>query len=109
VYAPNGYTAGAGTFTDELLARAGLRNIAAETGITGYGTLSVEQVLAANPDVLVIDDSARNHNSLAQRMTAHPALAGLARAHRVTIASNRWLCAGPWSVDAVELLAGAAP
>lgn len=109
IYAPNGHTEGAGTFKHDLLSRAGLRNAAAESGINRDGTMTVEQVLAAGPDVLVIDDSARNRDSLAQHITAHPALASLAQTRRVVIPSNRWLCPGPWSLDAVALLAGATP
>lgn len=50
----NGYTQGAGTMFDLFLEAAGGRNVAAEAGVEGWGTLPVEVALALDPDVLLV-------------------------------------------------------
>ncbi len=106
IYAPNGFTAGTRTFKHELLAMAGYRNLAAEAGIEYYGNLSVEQVLAAQPDLMIIDDSTYNQDSLAQSYTNHPALKRLlGNTGIIKLPVNQWLCGGPMAADAIETLA----
>jgi iron complex transport system substrate-binding protein len=52
------YTYGPGTFGDLLITRAGGINLATEAGITdAYPQVSLEQIVAANPDVIVLGDS----------------------------------------------------
>lgn len=50
------FTAGKGTFIAQLLERAGGHNIAAD--IDGYPQLSLEQVVADDPDFIILGDSA---------------------------------------------------
>jgi iron complex transport system substrate-binding protein len=45
------WTAGKGTFMDEIAAMLGLKNVFAD--VTGWAEISEEQVLAANPDLIV--------------------------------------------------------
>lgn len=52
------YTYGPGTFGDLLITRAGGENLATAAGITDpYPQLSLEQIVAANPDVIVLGNS----------------------------------------------------
>ncbi|MBI4495253.1 MAG: cobalamin-binding protein [Chloroflexi bacterium] len=51
------YTAGAGTFIDELISLAGGANIAASAP-TQYPALSVEEVIRANPELITLGDAA---------------------------------------------------
>ncbi len=52
------YTAGPGTFVDLLLARAGGANFTGQIGITdAYPQVSLEQVVAANPSIIILGDS----------------------------------------------------
>jgi len=51
-------SAGAGTFINEIIERAGGRNLAA--GTTGYPRFSLEQVLGLAPDVIIITSMARD-------------------------------------------------
>lgn len=53
-YSPGGFTAGTGTLQDELIERAGGRNVAVEAGIVGYGTLASEMAIALDPDVILL-------------------------------------------------------
>ncbi|MDG2048194.1 MAG: ABC transporter substrate-binding protein [Halioglobus sp.] len=105
-YAPNGFTAGNKTLKGEILNRAGYHNLADQLGIEDYGNISVEQLLYAQPDLVIIDDGTENKNSLAQSFTQHPALRGyLATKNTLSIPHNYWLCPGPTSIYALTLLA----
>jgi iron complex transport system substrate-binding protein len=53
-YDPPGYTMGAGTLVDEILTRAGGRNVAVELGIRGPGQIGVEALLALEPEAIVM-------------------------------------------------------
>jgi iron complex transport system substrate-binding protein len=53
-YDTPGYTMGAGTLVDEILRRAGARNVAAEIGMRGPGQIGVEMVMALQPEVILM-------------------------------------------------------
>jgi iron complex transport system substrate-binding protein len=48
------FTAGQGTFTDEVIETAGGRNVAAEAGISGYRQVNLEQVAERDPEVVFV-------------------------------------------------------
>ncbi|MFO7926597.1 MAG: PGF-CTERM-anchored ABC transporter substrate-binding protein [Halobacteriota archaeon] len=50
------FTAGSGTFIDEVITAAGGENIAAENGVEGYGQVNDEAVVEWNPEVIVVAD-----------------------------------------------------
>ncbi|OIB58005.1 PGF-CTERM-anchored ABC transporter substrate-binding protein [Natrialba sp. SSL1] len=52
----DGMTAGTETFIDEILSTAGLENVAAEAGITGYEPINAETVVDADPEWVVYPD-----------------------------------------------------
>ncbi|HVX95095.1 MAG TPA: ABC transporter substrate-binding protein [Polyangia bacterium] len=51
---PLGYTMGAGTIVDEILSRAGGRNVALELGLRGSGEIGVEALFALEPEAIVM-------------------------------------------------------
>ena len=105
VFRANGFTAGAGTLIDDLLAAARLDNLARRAGIRGWGTLGLESLLLDRPDLLVLDVG-DTHPSLATAGLNHPALRALAaRVPVLKMPAKLWLCAGPWMIDAIERLA----
>ena len=89
-----GWSAGPGSFGDAVLRAAGLVDVGSG------GRIGVERLLALRPDVLVTEAAAR-FPSMATDLAWHPALAGMAR--RI-VAPPLLVCAGPWSVAAVEAL-----
>ena len=108
VYAPNGVTVGRGTVLAEIIERAGWRNLGSERNIEGYGQLSLEQLLVAQPQLIVLDatSDADGGGSIAHGYLDHPALAALARTARTVVMPPRLSeCVGPMTVDAIELLA----
>jgi iron complex transport system substrate-binding protein len=50
-----GFTAGEGTFIDEIITTAGGENVAAEANITGFKQISPETVVAEDPEWLVLN------------------------------------------------------
>lgn len=101
-YGPNGFTAGTKTLKQAILDLAGYDNLASLLGIDYYGNITVEKLIVANPDVIIIDESIPDQNSLAQNYVNHPALEKLyAGKKRPSVASNLWLCPGPTAGKAI--------
>jgi iron complex transport system substrate-binding protein len=50
------FTAGSGTFTDELITTAGGTNVAGEAGVQGFRQVNLEVVAERDPQVLVVPD-----------------------------------------------------
>ncbi len=100
-YAPNGYTFGGATLTGQILDAAGYDSIADELGLAGGGTLSLERLVMAAPDIVLT--GARDPGpTRAAAVLSHPALAHLRRAGVATGAD--WACATPFILDAVARL-----
>jgi iron complex transport system substrate-binding protein len=105
VLRPGGFTVGAGSLADRLMALAGLRNVAAERGLDRWGSLSMESLLRADPQVIVLTDYRRRQASLANAILQHPAVAAVAaRAVAVHVPSRDWSCGLPDSLGSAELL-----
>lgn len=106
IYSPNGFTIGANTLEDDLFTQAGYRNLAAEMGISGFQSISLEKLVASDPDVLQIDRSLSPQDSLATAYLGHPVLARLIRQREyLDIPTRLRICAGPMIIDAIELMA----
>ena len=109
VYQPNGFTIGQGSMINDLLNRAGLRNLAVERRIDNYGALPLEGLLVAQPDLLVMNAAGDRGPALAYEVLRHPALARRYNGARVvSVPSAWWSCPGPRLVDAVQRLQQAA-
>lgn len=68
-----GYTAGIGTYTDELLQAAGARNAAREAGVAAWGKISLETVVEMDPDVIFVPDTGgRAHGAVGMRYVVPP-------------------------------------
>lgn len=105
---PNGYSAGRGSLADDIIEAAGLRNLGGELGLRGHGKVSLEQVLAADPELLIVDVRDAGFPSLATEFLSHPAVEALAaRVPRVAIPPRLWLCGLPGSLDALATLSRA--
>jgi len=106
IYAPNGYTSGANTLEHDLFVQAGYRNLAAEMGIDGFRAISLETLVAADPDVLLIDRRLSQQVSLATARLTHPVLDKLLREREfLDIPTPLRICAGPMITEAVERMA----
>jgi iron complex transport system substrate-binding protein len=107
-WAAHGYTAGRLTSVDDLISHAGGENLAATHGITGPASLSAEQVLAMNPEVIVSGgDSRHAHPGLAASLM-HPALQdtdALQKGRAFTLRMRYLVTISQFIVDGVEELA----
>ena len=106
VLGARGFTSGAGTLVDEVLAAAGIQNVASDLGIRGYGKVELEEVVAAKPDVIIFNQSKDLAPSLASEALIHPALHQF-DGQIIHMEPALWTCGGPYTVDAVEFLAAA--
>lgn len=107
LYYSNGYTSGEGTLADDIVAAAGLVNIAAGTGRRGLTRLPLEELVMAAPDLLITGQDYPSP-ALAQGVLRHPAARALA-AGRVQVADNLWVCGTPLVARAVTALRDARP
>ena len=109
IYQPNGLTIGQGSLVNDLLRRAGLRNLAVERRIANYGALPLEWLLVAQPDLLIVNTAGDGGYALAYEVLSHPALMSRYHGNRVvSVPSAWWSCPGPRLVDAVQRLQQAA-
>lgn len=88
VYYPNGFSDGAASLMHELIERAGGINIAAERGVRH---LSLEAMVEAQPDVLLVQHHGFKTQTQAEAMLHHPALQQLS-ARRVAVPGAWLIC-----------------
>jgi len=101
-------TSGKGSLMDELLRLSGYRNLAADLGIGSFGRVSLETVLARQPDLLVLDGAANASPARATEFVGHHALLALAGTTRLASVPTRYsICAGPDNFEVMRLLAEA--
>ncbi len=106
IYEPNGY-AQAGAITLAMMEAAGLRNVALGLSLTRTGTIPVEAVVAAAPELLILIGQRFAPTARADLLLHHPALAALKG--KTTAAWDPLvplLCPGPWSAEAAVTFAG---
>ena len=105
VLEPNGVTAGPGSLTDEILARAGLINVAVNSA---DHQVPLEVLARLDADVLILDRDKSGGPSLAGAILDHPVVRALARRMIVvSLPSRLWTCAGPEIAEAVRRLVAA--
>ena len=102
VWQSGGLVPGAGTLPDELLRRAGFRNMSAAYGLKKWDVLPLEYLIADPPRVLLSAGAAEVGED---RVTTHPAVRRLAR--RIMLApypSRLMNCGGPTIIAAMARL-----
>ncbi|HXC55157.1 MAG TPA: ABC transporter substrate-binding protein [Rhizomicrobium sp.] len=105
IYEPNGY-ATAGGVMRELMTAAGLSDAAPSYAATRTGTVPVEEVIAAAPELLILSGREQARNTRADLVLHHPALASLAgRTYSAWAPLVPLLCPGPWSAAAAQTFA----
>jgi iron complex transport system substrate-binding protein len=68
-----GYTTGARTLVDEKIRRAGGRNAAAEAGLAGDVTVSLDLLVALDPDVIIVPKWSPDAEAPVHEITESPA------------------------------------
>jgi iron complex transport system substrate-binding protein len=103
VVRPGGFTIGRNTLANDLLELAGLDNVVAE--LDRWGSLSVETLLASDPDVIILTTYRADEPSLANSFFSHPALASIGDTTRIELPAKYFSCGAPESITAAEMLA----
>lgn len=108
-YEAGGWTSGKPSLADDLLGHLGAVNLATEAGIGSSGTLPLEKLVAAAPDLIVIETMGdKSQISLAEQLLDHPALAERG-VRRLDMPMKLWDCADAAVVDAARLIDEALP
>lgn len=97
LWQPSGIVPGEGALVSELLRRAGFASHSAAIGMGQAEYLSLEQVIANPPSVLLVAGQ--------ERSQSHPALATLPDMHRAAFDPGLLYCGGPTIIRAMERLA----
>lgn len=109
IYSSNSYTSGRGSLSHAAIEAAGLINVADTLGIEGVARLPLEELVMAQPDLIIVSETNYDAPALAQENFVHPAFRALAESGRlVTIPERYWICGAPFTVEAVRLLNEAA-
>jgi iron complex transport system substrate-binding protein len=105
LYAANGWTSGDYTLAGQILLAAGMRNVAAEAGITYNGTLPLETLAMAQPDLIVGSETYRGH-SRSEEILVHPIVKAYQQDKtRSKVHDSDWFCGTPHILNAVSRLA----
>ncbi len=75
--ASGNFTAGAGTTINEVLSAAGLRNAAAEAGITGHVKIASEQITQIDPEVILVAMGYERDRGFRQRLETDAQLSSI--------------------------------
>lgn len=111
-YTLTGGSGGKGSTFDDICRRAGVENGAALAGLEGDGTLSKEQIIAVNPDLLIMPtwdysgktDLQQFKTSVAEDPALQPVKA--VRQQRLMFIPDRYLsCSSQYIVEGVKALA----
>jgi iron complex transport system substrate-binding protein len=104
-YQRGGYLIGAGSLMDDLMTRAGLVNLARRLHKGALGQMSLEQIVNARPDYLILTREGGSGQDLGVQMLAHPALTrAVPLSHRLYVPSALTVCGGPSYPEALERL-----
>lgn len=107
LFDPNGFTSGAGSMDDRILAAGGFRNVAAELGLKGYARLPLERLVMAAPD-LVISAPTYPGQSRPEAIMHHPAIRAMdLRLGQRRLRGAGWDCGTPKLLDAIARLQAA--
>jgi iron complex transport system substrate-binding protein len=102
-YQRAGFVIGPGTLMDEMLHRAGLRNLATQLNGNAISQVDLETLVAAQPDVIVYTNDWRHARDWGAMLLNHPALTTL-HSRRIYVPDTLTVCGGPSYPVAVAAL-----
>lgn len=105
IFSANNITYGRGMLEHQLLERAGFVNLAAERSVEQLGRVSLEEVIALKPDLLVLYGGDR-HFALAHLAVRHPVLKPYIDSGRIyTLPAELGFCPALVAADVLQQLA----
>ncbi|MEZ5672497.1 MAG: ABC transporter substrate-binding protein [Thiotrichaceae bacterium] len=103
-YSIEGFTAGAHTTFDAMLQAIGAINVSAEHGIKGVVNISSEQLIAWQPEFIVVGAAAEQFDAISQQLHAQPAFNAL-NGKLILLEQRYLLAASHHIVAAIQQLA----
>lgn len=100
-YQRRGFLTGTGTLVDEIMQRAGAVNLAEKLGKPSLHRLSLEEMVAARPDFLLLDAESVVVADQGREMLHHPALRDIPR---LMLEESLTVCDGPSYPHAIRKL-----
>jgi len=100
-YQRRGFMTGTGTLIDDLMGRVGLRNLAGQLDKSAISQLSLEELVAARPDYLIVESATDRVTDQGTEMLHHPILAEI---QRLSLPQAWTVCGGPAYVEAARSL-----
>ncbi|MBW8753188.1 MAG: ABC transporter substrate-binding protein [Sphingomonadales bacterium] len=100
-YQRRGFLTGTGTLVDDLMHRVGLTNLAAKLGKPELSQMSLEELMAAQPDYLIVESGSDRVEDQGTEMLHHPLLRHIKRLH---VPQSWTVCGGPAYVLAARSL-----
>ena len=101
-YQRRGYMTGTGTLIDDLMTRIGLVNLAGELGKPPLSQLSLEEMVAARPDFLIVESATDTVTDQGSEMLHHPALKDIPR---ISVPQAWTVCGSPAYTQAARSMA----
>ena len=101
-YQRRGYMTGTGTLIDELMTRVGLVNLAGKLGKPPLSQLSIEEMVAAQPDYLIVESATDKVTDQGSEMLHHPALKDIPR---ISVPQAWTVCGSPAYTQAARSMA----
>ncbi|RYD40880.1 MAG: ABC transporter substrate-binding protein [Sphingomonadales bacterium] len=101
-YQRRGYMTGTGTLIDELMERIGLVNLAGKLGKPPLSQLSIEEMVAAQPDYLIVESATDKVTDQGSEMLHHPALKDIPR---ISVPQAWTVCGSPAYAAAARSMA----
>ena len=101
-YQRRGYMTGTGTLVDDLMTRAGLINLAGKLGKSPLSQVSLEEMVAAQPDYIIVESATQRVSDLGTEMLHHPALRDIPR---ISLPQAWTVCGSPAYVLAARGIA----
>ena len=98
-YQRRGYMTGTGTLIDELMTRVGLVNLASKLGKPPLSQLSLEEMVAAEPDYLIVESATDEVTDQGSEMLHHPALKDIPR---ISVPQAWTVCGSPAYTEAAR-------
>lgn len=101
-YQRRGYMTGTGTLIDDVMTRTGLTNLAGRLDKPALSQVSLEEMVAARPDYLIVESATDQVTDQGTEMLHHPALNDIPR---LSIPQAWTVCGSPAYVRAARSLA----
>lgn len=101
-YQRRGYLTGTGTLIDDLMQRVGLVNLASRLGKPVLSQVRLEELVAAQPDYIIIESATERVTDLGTEMLHHPSLRNIPR---ISIPQAWTVCGGPEYAAAAKSMA----